>query len=119
MNYDTLQTGWYGRTEADCAERIQEISAEITGTTIFLSCAERKLCAGNRKKWNVRDNEDHKGYVTKFEVADDYCSQFELHTVGSSRHQELWIPADALESFNQHIIGTIKVIGAFSDNSSD
>lgn len=71
------------------------------------------------KKWNVRDNEDHKGYVTKFEVADDYCSQFELHTVGSSRHQELWIPADALESFNQHIIGTIKVIGAFSDNSSD
>ena len=32
--------------------------------------------------WNVKYNDDHKGYVTKFEVDDTYCGQFEVHQVG-------------------------------------
>lgn len=51
-----------------------------------------------------------------FEVDDEYCSQFEVQTVGSSYHQELWIPADELENFNNHIIGLIKVTETFSGN---
>jgi hypothetical protein len=39
--------------------------------------------------------------------------------VGRSYHQELWVPADELENFNSHIIGTIKVITVFSGDDTD
>lgn len=66
--------------------------------------------------WNVRYNEDHRGYVTKFEMDDAYCEQFEIHQVGGEHHKELWIPAERLEEFNEHIIGEISVIAEYSDN---
>ena len=65
-------------------------------------------------RWNVNYNSDHKGYVTRFEIDDEYIQQFEVHTVGSSYHQELWIPAEELNTFNQHIVGKIQVIKEFS-----
>lgn len=64
-------------------------------------------------QWNVTYNEDHKGYVTKFEIEDAFIAQFEVHVVGSNYHKELWIPAEELDSFNQHIIGYIQVIREF------
>ena len=81
---------------------------------IFYPVLNKKYACEIAEKWNVKDTSDHKGYVTQFEVNDEYCSQFEIHTVGRSYHQELWIPAEKLENFNQHIIGTIKVIDEFS-----
>lgn len=63
--------------------------------------------------WNVKYNDDHKGYVLQFEVDDDYCAQFEIHCVGSGYHEELWIPAEKLDEFNGHIIGKIVVIREF------
>ena len=50
------------------------------------------------------------GYVTTFEIDDEYISQYDIQTVGASYHQEFWIPAEELENFNQHIIGQIRVI---------
>jgi len=52
------------------------------------------------------------GYVTMFEINDDYIGRFEVHTVGSHIHQEYWIPADELKKFNENIIGTIKILHA-------
>lgn len=65
--------------------------------------------------WNVKYNEDHRGYVTKFEIDDIYYNQFEVHQVGGEYHKELWIPAERLEEFNEHIIGQICVIAEYSD----
>ena len=66
--------------------------------------------------WNVKYNDDHKGYVTRFELDDTYCKQFEVHQVGDGYHKELWSPAEELEEFNRHIIGEICIISEFSDN---
>ncbi len=63
--------------------------------------------------WNVKWNDDHKGYVTKFEIDDKYVMQFEVHTVGKHYHKELWILAEELETFQKHMIGKIQVIGEF------
>ena len=83
---------------------------------IFYPVLNKEYAEEIAKNWNVKNNSDHKGYVTRFEVETEYCSQFEIHTVGRSHHQELWIPAEELENFNQHIIGIIEVIEEFSDN---
>lgn len=83
---------------------------------IFYPVLNKKYAREIAEKWNTKSTNDRKGYVTEFEVQDEYCSQFEIHTVGRSYHQELWIPAEELENFNRHIIGLIKVIDEFSDN---
>lgn len=53
------------------------------------------------------------GYVTRFEVDTDYLAQFEVQNVGGDMHNELWVPADQLAEFNQHIIGKVEVISEF------
>lgn len=51
--------------------------------------------------------------MTRFEVDDSYCLQFEVHQVGGEYHKELWIPAELLDEFNRHIVGRIEVISEF------
>ena len=62
-------------------------------------------------KWNTKDADSgYIGYVTRFEIDDNYIAAFPVHTVGASYHQELWIPAEELEIFNSKIIGKIEMI---------
>lgn len=64
------------------------------------------------RDWNTKSN-SFAGFVTKFEVEDDYVNKFDVHVVGSQIHQELWVPAEELEEFNCHIIGRITVEAAY------
>ncbi|MFB2983747.1 hypothetical protein [Microseira sp. BLCC-F43] len=64
------------------------------------------------RNWNTKSN-SFAGFVTKFEVESDYANKFEVQTVGSRIHQELWIPAEELAEFNRHIIGRITVEAAY------
>ncbi len=80
---------------------------------IFYPVVNEKYAAEIASQWNVKYNDDHKGYVTRFEVDDAYVQQFEIHTVGAGYHQELWVMAEELETFNRHIIGKIQVISEY------
>lgn len=83
---------------------------------IFYPVLNEKYAAEIAAQWNVKYNSDHKGYVTKFEIDDEYFHQFEIHVVGGSYHQELWVAAEELDNFNQHIIEKIQVISEFSED---
>ena len=83
---------------------------------IFYPVLNEKYATEIASQWNVKYNDDHRGYVTQFEVDDEYCKQFEVQTVGDSYHQELWVPAEELEEFSQHIIGEIRVISEFGES---
>jgi hypothetical protein len=37
------------------------------------------------------------------------ADRFEVHSVGGSGIDELWVPADDLTEFNRHIVGTIEL----------
>ncbi len=82
---------------------------------IFYPVLNKAYAVEIASQWNVKYNEDHRGYVTKFEIDEAYAKQFEVHTVGSSHHQELWVLANELKQFNQHIVGKIQVICEFSE----
>ena len=82
---------------------------------IFYPVLNEQYATEIASSWNVKYNEDHRGYVTKFEVDDQYCGQFEVHQVGGPHHKELWVPAEKLDEFNEHIIGEIHIISEFSD----
>jgi hypothetical protein len=64
------------------------------------------------RDWNVR--ESGAGFVTRFKVDAMFAQHYPVQTVGSSIHQELWVPAQELPQFNAHLVGTIEVIGEFS-----
>lgn len=64
-------------------------------------------------EWNTKSPPGYAGFVTEFDVNDEYISRFEVKTAGSSTHKELWVPAEELDEFNSHIIGEIRVIEAY------
>jgi len=62
----------------------------------------------------MRDvNGDDSGFVTQFDIPEDYFKTFEVQTVGLAHHKELWVPAEQLNEFNEKIVGEIKVLKAF------
>lgn len=64
------------------------------------------------RDWNAT-TPPYAGFVTRFEVEQAYAETFEVHIVGGKIHQELWVPAEELEQFNQHIIGKIEVVASY------
>ena len=63
------------------------------------------------KGWNTKFD-SCVGYVTQFEVDETYISQFSVEIVGDKTNAELWIPAEELATFNDHMIGDIEVVEA-------
>ncbi len=94
----------------------REFPPRLPDQPIFYPVLNKEYASEIAEKWNVQHSPDHNGYVTQFEVDDGYCSQFEIHIVGRHYHQELWIPAEELSNFNNHILGQIRVIASFSSD---
>lgn len=80
---------------------------------IFYPVLNEEYAAQIAREWNAKDPQSGAGYVTRFQVRTDYLSQFEVHTVGSRIHQEYWIPAEQLHTFNENLLGLIEVIAEF------
>jgi hypothetical protein len=78
---------------------------------IFYPVLFEDYAAQIARDWNARDGKQ--GYVTRFSVRSDFLSRYEIHTVGSSLHQEYWIPAEELDEFNHNIVGPIEIIATF------
>ena len=66
------------------------------------------------KDWNVPTY--GAGFVTQFEVETAYLQKFQVQNVGAAMHDELWVPAEELDEFNQHIVGKIEVTAAYGSD---
>src|SRR5262245_58036741 len=85
--------------------------ARLPQQPIFYPVLQLEYARQIASDWNTSSG-GSAGYVTQFKVEDSYIAQFEKHAVGSSQHEEFWIPAEELEKFNGHIIGHIQVAEA-------
>ena len=74
---------------------------------IFYPVLNEEYAIQIARDWNVPASGS--GYVTKFEVNAEYLSKFERQVVGDEVHEELWVPAEELEEFNDNIIGLIEI----------
>ncbi|MCN0151933.1 hypothetical protein [Salinispora arenicola] len=63
------------------------------------------------RDWNV--SASGVGYVTRFEVYREFASRCPIRQAGGRDILELWVPAEELDEFNQHIVGLIEVIHEF------
>ena len=66
------------------------------------------------RDWNTKDEASgYVGYVLRFSVRSEFLRKFQIRTVGSTMHQEYWIPAAELEQFNSELDGQIESIACF------
>lgn len=89
---------------------MRKFPARLPEQPIFYPVLKVEYACQIAAEWNTKSAPGFAGFVTEFDVNDDYVSKFEVKTVGSSIHKELWIPAEELDEFNNNIIGNIKVI---------
>jgi len=90
---------------------VEKIPATATGITYFLSCYERRVRHPDRPRLECPAS--GAGFVTKFAVSKDYLKKFTIQNVGGPIHNELWVPAQELDEFNDNIVGLIEVTRRF------
>ena len=65
------------------------------------------------RDWNVPASGS--GFVTRFEARRSFIDQYRVEDAGGRAHQEYWIPAQHLQTFNEAIVGTIAVVRRFPE----
>jgi len=78
---------------------------------IFYPVMNEEYAIQIARDWNVKAS--GAGFVTKFQVRTDYLKKFKVQNVGGQIHNELWVPAEELEEFNDNIVGQIEVTKSF------
>jgi hypothetical protein len=68
------------------------------------------------RDWNVPASGS--GYVVRFSVRKSFADRYPVKTVGSSVHQELWVPAEELPELNRNIVGLLEVIERFTSEKT-
>ncbi|WP_410795922.1 hypothetical protein [Parvularcula sp. LCG005] len=86
---------------------------------IFYPVTNRAYAQQIARDWNAKYNDEKIGYVTEFDIDSDYCAKFDHKVVGGANHEELWVPAELLEEFNQKIIGKIRIVDEFRGEGVD
>ncbi len=65
-------------------------------------------------KWNLDDaGSGYSGFVTQFNINKTFIKKYKVENVGGKIHDELWIPSEELQEFNNNIIGEIKITKAY------
>jgi len=79
---------------------------------IFYPVLNQPYATQIARDWNTK-SPNAAGYVTEFEVDDEFVRRYEVQQVGAREHLELWVPAEDLPAFNEHILPPIRVTAAY------
>ena len=91
----------------------REFPPRLPDQPIFYPVTNQQYAEMIARDWNVKYNDDHRGYVTRFDVRAEVASIYERQVVGGRECEELWVPAEELFAFNAAIIGKIEVVANF------
>jgi hypothetical protein len=81
---------------------------------VFYPVLDREYAVQIARDWNTKDAASgFAGWVTEFEIDDEFVARYPVQIAGARVHRELWVPADDLVEFNRHIVGHIRVTEAF------
>jgi len=81
---------------------------------IFYPVLDESYASEIAEKWNTRDEAgNYLGFVTKFNLKEETANQYPAQNVGARNHNELWVPSEELDDFNDAIVGEIEVIKVF------
>jgi len=90
----------------------REFPPRLPHQPIFYPVLNEEYATQIARDWNTKSG-SRRGFVTRFQVRTEFLRRYEINTVGSSIHQEYWIPAEELPEFNRNIVGVIEVIAEY------
>lgn len=94
--------------------RYRKFPPRLEWQPIFYPVLDEGYASEIAEKWNTRDEAgNYLGFVTRFEVLEGEVNQYQVQNVGARNHNELWVPSEQLETFNQAIVGNIEVVKVF------
>jgi hypothetical protein len=93
------------------ASGFREFPARLPQQPIFYPVLNEDYATQIARDWNAKHNGS--GFVTRFQVDAAFLERYPVQVVGSSTHEELWVPAEELAEFNRHIVGAIEIIANF------
>jgi hypothetical protein len=93
------------------ASNWSEFPPRLAEQPIFYPVTNQEYAIQIARDWNVKAS--GAGYVTEFDVEAETVSRYPKKVVGSKIHEELWVPAGELDSFNRAIVGKIRVTHSF------
>jgi len=85
----------------------------LPGQPIFYPVMNREYAQQIARDWNAKSEPAEIGFVVRFGVQSDYIARFPVQKVGGKQHLELWVPAEQLDEFNQHIVGLLEITDVF------
>ena len=91
-----------------------EFPPRLSFQPIFYPVLHKAYAIQIARDWNTKDAASgYFGYLTRFRVQAEFLKKYPVQTVGSSIHQEYWIPAEELAQFNQNIVGKIEIFAEY------
>ncbi|WP_299677967.1 ADP-ribosylation/crystallin J1 [uncultured Tenacibaculum sp.] len=92
----------------------EKFPSRLEWQPIFYPVLNEEYASEIASKWNTTDPfGNYLGFVTAFEISEDEFKKYPIENVGGKIHNELWVPADQLESFNEAIQGEIKTLKVY------
>jgi hypothetical protein len=93
----------------------REFPPRLPDQPIFYPVLTHEYARRIARDWNLGDAQSgYCGFVTRFEIDEETAAKYPVQVAGGRSHEELWVPAEELAVFNQHIVGEIQVIEAFT-----
>jgi hypothetical protein len=105
-----------GQKEYDLIEQsgFKKFPPRLDWQPIFYPVLNQPYAEQIAFEWNTEDEfSGYVGYVTAFDLYEDYLSKYPIQNVGGIIHNELWVTAEDLEEFNNNIIGKIRIVKTF------
>jgi hypothetical protein len=93
-----------------------EFPPRLPDQPIFYPVTSVEYATQIARDWNTKASA-FAGFVTAFSVDDAYLRGFERHIVGSTMHEEYWIPAEELTNFNRFIQSEVEVESGYFGKS--
>ena len=121
MDETTLLFRPVGQRELELVQQsgYTEFPPRLAEQPIFYPVLTEEYAKQIARDWNARHNPDKVGYVTRFQVRNEYLKKHDVQTVGGSIHQEYWITAEELTEFNLNIVGRIEVLAEYRHEEGD
>ena len=86
----------------------------LTGQPIFYPVLNEAYATKIARDWNTKDPASgHVGHVLRFDVDAGHAARFPPQRVGGAGIDELWVPAEELDEFNDHIVGKIELVATY------
>jgi hypothetical protein len=69
------------------------------------------------RDWNSLHEPAKVGHVLAFDLPSNVMDRWPVQSAGGREHQELWVPADDLNDFNDLIVGPIRLISTWREGA--